>query len=189
MTSDDSKVAKIQLQYQALAVISTSLNNASDALTKSVSVLDEALKKLNVGLAVWVSFRSRTVAGDQYDEDQIGYCKVDGKWGIALRHIWGDYTEDGSGEQGPWLFNDAARELRISAADKIPEVIEALSAEASETTKKVQEKARVVGELASAIEKIANEPKEKSLSDRIAAGEQSLKGTKTVSVGDMMRGK
>jgi|HubBroStandDraft_4_1064222.scaffolds.fasta_scaffold22843_2 hypothetical protein len=33
----------------------------------------------------------------------------------------------------------------------------------------------------------ANEPKAKSLSERIAAGERSLKGTKTVSVGEMMR--
>jgi hypothetical protein len=189
MTSSDSKVTKIQLQYQALAVISTSLNNASDELTKSVSVLDESLKKLNVGLSAWVSFRSRTVSGDQYDEDQIGYCKVDGKWGIALRRIWGDYTEEGSGEEGPRLFNDASREWRILAADKIPEVIEALSQQASETTKKVQEKARVVGELASAIESIAIEAETKSYNERIRAGEQSLKGTTTISVGDMMRGK
>jgi hypothetical protein len=187
MTSSESKVAKIQTHFQALASVATSLNLASDELTKSVSVLDEALKKLNVGLTAWVSFRTRTVREEQYDEDQIGYCKVDGKWGIALRRSWGDYNREDFGEEGPWLFNDAPRELRIMAADTIPDVIEALGKAASETTRKVQEKARVVGELASAIEGIANGPKPKTLSGRavtLGAGEQT-KSTEPVSLGKM----
>jgi len=152
MASNDSKVAKIQIHFQALSQIASSLNTASDELTKTVSTLDESLKKLNVGLNVWVTFRSRGDDEPQmYDEDQIGYCKVNGVWGIALRRIWGDQIRDEHNGDGPWLFNDAAREMRLLSVDKIPEVIEELGKEASKVTKRIQEKTKEVRELADAI--------------------------------------
>jgi hypothetical protein len=151
MTSIEPKFAKVQANFRALSSISTSLNTASDELVKAVSVLDEALKKLNVGLTVWVTFRSR---GDDrgYDLYQTGYGKVNRKWGIALRHIWRDNVTEQHDEEGPWLFSDAPRELRITSVDSIPEAIEALSKEASSVTKKIQEKTQEVRELASVIE-------------------------------------
>lgn len=160
MSSTDSKVSKIQTNFQALSEVASSLNTASDELTKVVGKLDEALKKLNVGLTVWVKFADH---GDPnnlswYDCDQIGYCKVDGKWGISLRHIWGSEDWDDRNEDGPWLFNDAPREMRLRSVDKIPELIESLSKKAAETTKKIQEKTKEVGELASAIEEAAKPP-------------------------------
>jgi hypothetical protein len=114
------------------------------------------LKKLNVGLTAWVTFRSDDDPGDSYDVDQIGYCKVKGTWGIALRKIWGNYSFGEHDSEGPWLFNDAPRELRLQGVDKIPELIEALFKEAFDTTKKVQEKTRQVRELTIVIEKIAS---------------------------------
>ncbi len=157
MTSGDSKVEKIQAHFQALSSVASSLNKASDELTKVVAILDEALKNLNVGLTVWVTFRSRGVEPQEYDNDQIGYCKVNGKWGIALRQIWGDYGMDYFASEGPWLFNEAPREMRLHGVDKIPEVIEALGKEAFDTTKKIHEKTQEVRELSGAIEKIASE--------------------------------
>lgn len=157
MSSTDSKVSKIQTNFQALSTVASSLNTASDELTKVVSKLDEALKKLNVGLTDWVNFANHGDPNDSswYDVDQIGYCKVDGKWGISLRHIWGREDWDDHKEDGPWLFNDAPREMRLRSVDKIPELIESLSKKASETTKKIQEKTKEVGELARAIEEAA----------------------------------
>jgi hypothetical protein len=55
MTSGDSKITKLQTDFQALSKIATELNVSSDGLTKTVGFLDEALKKLNVGLTVWVT--------------------------------------------------------------------------------------------------------------------------------------
>jgi hypothetical protein len=55
MTSGDSKITKLQTDFQALSKIATELNVSSDGLTKTVGLLDEALKKLNVGLTVWVT--------------------------------------------------------------------------------------------------------------------------------------
>jgi hypothetical protein len=163
MASSDSKIEKIQTHFKALSSLAPTLNTASDELTKAVTVLDESFKKLNIGLTAWVTFRSRAVhpslTDEAYDHDQIGYGKVEGKWGIALRHVWGNYASEEFGGEGPWLFNDAPRELRLLGVDKIPELIEALDKEASETTKQVQEKTKQVRELASVIEEMASEPR------------------------------
>ena len=156
MSSIDSK--KIQTHFQTLSTVASSLNAASDELTKVVGKLDEALKRLNVGLTSWVTFVDRRVHDPvEYDCDQIGYCKVNGKWGISLRTVWGEINSDSDhNEDGPWLFNDAPREMRLRSVDKISELIESLSKKAAETTKKIQEKTKEVGELADAIEQLAS---------------------------------
>lgn len=160
MASSDSKIEKIQKHFQALTSVASSLNAASDELREVVATLDEALKNLNVGLTVWVTFRTRSDDNpSNYDEDQIGYCKVNGAWGLALRHIWGSPDWDDHNSEGPWSFNDAARELRLHGVDKIPEVIEALNKEATETTKKIEAKTQEVRKLAGAIEQIASTTK------------------------------
>ena len=74
MTSSDSKIEKIQTHFKALSSVAPTLNAASDELTKAVAVLDENLKKLNVGLTAWVTFRSRAVhpsmRDEEYDDDE-----------------------------------------------------------------------------------------------------------------------
>lgn len=157
MTSNDSKIEKIQAHFKALSSTASSLNTASDELARAVAVLDEALKKLNVGLTAWATFRTRDDDDfGLYDKDQIGYCKLNGKWGIALRRIWGNVDFDDHREDGPWLFNDAPRELRLNAVDGIPDLIEALGKEAFDTAKRVQEKTQQVRELAGVIENLAS---------------------------------
>jgi prefoldin subunit 5 len=153
MASTESQVEKIQKHFQTLSDIASSLNAASDELTQAVGVLDEALKKLNIGLSVWVIFRSRSEedSPEIYDLDQIGYCKVNGTWGIAIQRIWGDESIDRHDSEGPWLFRDASREMRVQAVDKIPELIEALGKQASETKKAIEEKTKQVKNLAEAI--------------------------------------
>lgn len=175
MTSSDSKVTKIQTHFRALSEASPSLNAASDELTQSVAILDESLKKLNVGLTAWVTFRSRSDDDDPaaYDDDQIGYCKIKGVWGIALRHMWGDVQADWGREEGPWFFNDAPREMRIASVDMIPDVIEALAKEALNATKRIQEKTKQVIELANVVQGIANEPKGKPLPRPVVPGYKS----------------
>jgi hypothetical protein len=165
MASSDSKVATIQTHFQVLSEIASSLNTASDELTKTVSILDEALKKLNVGLTVWVPFRHHVDDPDDpllFDVDQIGYSKVNGVWGIALRHIWGDESRDIFHEDGPWLFNDAPREMRLYSVDTLTNVVEDLGKKAFDTTKRIQQKTIEVRELAGAIQQITTAEKKKN---------------------------
>jgi hypothetical protein len=196
MSSGDSKITKLQSDFQALTVIAAELNTASDNFTKTVALLDEALKSLNIGLTVWVNFTSR---GDDeepqlYDVDQIGYCKVNGTWGLALRNIWGDETPPHMWErsEGPWLFTDGPRDMRLRSVDKIPDVIAELAREAADTTKNIQGKTKNVLELAEAITslsdptqllaRVAQKEAEKSrtLAERVAAGQKSLTHTYTL---------
>src|SRR5882762_10574436 len=90
MTSSDAKLQKIQTHFQALTETASSLNASSDELTRVVGILDEALKKLNVGLTVWVTFLTWAEEPPRYNYEQIGYCKVNNKWGIALHRVFGD---------------------------------------------------------------------------------------------------
>jgi len=177
MTPGDQKIGKIQTHFKALSETASALNTASDELTKTIAILDDALRKLNIGLTVWVPFRFRLDDNDTsgaYDQDEIGYAKVESNWGLALRRIYGNEASDDHIQIGPSLFKDTPRELRLLAVDKIPEVIEALSKEASETAMRVQEKTKDVRELASVIEKITHQP---------SRAERSKNADKVVTVG------
>ena len=103
MASSDSKIAQIQTHFQTLSSVAPTLNAASDELTKAVGYLDVTLKKLNVGISVWVTFADLTGYPDDgdYDLEQIGYTKLNGEWGLALRHIWGNHATDDYHCEGP----------------------------------------------------------------------------------------
>ena len=184
MASGDQKITKIQTHFKALSSVSTSLNTASDEFTKAISILDEALKKLNIGLTAWVTFRTWDTEPNKYDKEKIGYCKVNGKWGIALCRIWGDELSDREEIDGPWLFNEGPREMRLAGVDKIPELIEALSKEASNTTKKIQEKTQEVRELANAIEG-AGKPANANTNNALSANTSSI--TNLVTLNELLK--
>lgn len=158
MTSkDDSLVSRAQTSYQKLATAATTLNTVSDQLGKVVVELDAALKRLNLGIASWVDFRSwESPDGGDFSCDQIGYARIGGKWGIAIRSISGNYSFGEETIDGEWLFNDAPRALRIKAIDKIPELLESLIKDVAATTKAVSEKLKQSQELATAIKTVAN---------------------------------
>jgi len=158
MPSDgESLTQRVQASYQQLSAVATDLNAVSDELGKSINELDFALKKLNLGVSVWVPIRS----GDGMPEDSsywsedIGYAKVAGKWGIALRTVHGDYSNPDWDRIEEWTFNDAPRLLRLSAIEKVPELLEKLSKEASETTKKIKARLAEAQEVASAVKGVA----------------------------------
>jgi hypothetical protein len=118
-----------------------------------------ALKKLNVGITVWVQVR-----GNENEEtldhwsEQIGYAKVAGKWGIALRTVTGNYQYPDQDSVEEWSFNEAPRQMRLSAIGRIPELFEQLSEHAASTTQKIVEKLLETQDLVSAIKKAAAEP-------------------------------
>lgn len=113
-------------------------------------------------MRVW---RFDTAHGGPYRIRELGYSKVGGTWGIALRELTGNdsYPEDGTEES--WLFNDAPRVHRIEAVEWLPQLLEKLIADADSATKKIKEKAQLAQELASAINKVVPEaaPQSKKL--------------------------
>jgi prefoldin subunit 5 len=158
-SNGDSLIERVQASYRQLSAFASDLNAVSDELGKSITDLDSTLKKLNLGISVWVDIRSGEdpQSLDYWSED-IGYAKIGGRWGIALRTVKGNpnWPDDDIEE---WLFNEAPRLLRLSAIGKIAELLEKLSEKAAETTKKIKEKLGEAQKVAAAVKQAAELPK------------------------------
>jgi len=136
----------ISSAFHELTSHASALNKVSDALGKAVSDIDEGLKKLNLGISVWVRIHFDAAGPDDptYYIEELGYAKIDGKWGTALRTISGsEFTEDDD-SVSTYAFNEAPRVLRLKAIDKLPALLKALTDESSRVTKELE------GKLASA---------------------------------------
>jgi hypothetical protein len=131
---------RVASYYKQLSTVAADLNAVSDELGKSIAEIDAALKKLNLGIATWVTIRGddESPYNDLYWSRDIGYAKVNSKWGISLRTINGQCSDPDRSVTEEWLFNDAPRSLRLEAIDKIPELLEKLSQEAVRTTKDIR---------------------------------------------------
>jgi hypothetical protein len=140
VSSLPQKVERVQKAVQQLPSVAASLNAASDELGGSISKLDALLKKFNRGVPTWVSFED--LKGDEgFRHEDIGDTKVNGRWGIAIRTVEGDYSHPDRDDLEQWLFNDAPRLLRVNAVEKIPELLEALLESATEMTRAIIDKA------------------------------------------------
>jgi hypothetical protein len=152
--------ARVQASFRQLSTVASELNNVSDELGKSIVDIDAALKKLNVGVSVWVNIKcDDSSEGDpSYYMEQLGYAKVGGKWGVALKTVFGheQFPEDERAET--WLFNDGPRELRLAAIEKLPEMLMALSKEAFDMSARIKNKLSDAQEVAKAITEAANPP-------------------------------
>lgn len=161
MTSDqDSLATKVQSSYQRLSVVASDLNKVSDELGKSVAELDAALKKLNLGITAWIDIHSNDDPQTAtHWSEELGYAKVAGKWGIALRTISGDYNWPDQDDVEIWLFNDAPRALRLSAIGLIPALLEELSVQAVDNTEKIKAKLADAQEVAKVVRASADNVK------------------------------
>lgn len=148
---------RVQASYKQLAVAANTLNTASDALGEAISVLDAALKRLNLGISAWVQLSGNTDTGDYWWSRDVGYTKIGDKWGIGLRKQSGDYSDPENDSEETWLFNEAPRWMRIEAVGKIPDLLEALIKQAEDTTKKIKDRTAQAIELAAAMSKVAQE--------------------------------
>jgi prefoldin subunit 5 len=147
---------RIAAFYKQLSASAGELNAVSDELGKSISALDAALKKLNLGISAWIEIAADT---DERDGDfwnrRLGYEKVGGRWGIAISTSSGNYNFPEDVHHEEWLFNDSPRAFRVEAVDKLPELLEQLIKTADATTRKIKDKVTHAQELATAITDVA----------------------------------
>jgi len=147
---------RITASFKQLAVSSHDLTSAADDLGRAISTLDAALKTLNLGVSAWHQIARNEEPHGSYWTRDIGYTKVSGKWGIALRKTSGYYPTAEHHEE-VWLFSDAPRWMCIESVGKIPELFEELIKRTEETTKKIRAKTTEAGDLAAAISAAASE--------------------------------
>lgn len=142
---------RISASYKQLTTAASELNTVSDELGKFVTALDSALRRLNLGITTWLRLESREDGSGNYIKRDLGYAKVSGKWGIALRTMTGNHNVVEDGIEEEWLFNDAPRALRIEAVEKLPDLFDSLVKEADLATRQIRSKTEHVQQLANAL--------------------------------------
>jgi hypothetical protein len=143
--------SRVQSSFQNLRGAVTQLNSASDYFSKLIGEADATLKPLNIGIVCWVNlgpkwFDDRGHSGF----DQVGYTKINGKWGIALRSVT-EYESAADDDDDVWPFAEGPRRLRLKAIDYIPELLDELAKKAVEGAKDITEKATELEGLVSAL--------------------------------------
>jgi hypothetical protein len=158
--SNEALAKRVHDSCRQLAEVAPTLNSASDRLGVSVSKLEDHIKPLGLGVTSWVPFSSwHSQDGFQYSFEEIGYAKIGGKWGIAIRTRSGNeaYPED---DGDSWAFNEAPRDLRVRAVAKIPDLLEKLIKDTASMAKTVAESADQVDIFAEAFTaEIPTDPK------------------------------
>ncbi|SRR6266478_683742 len=144
-----------------LSSLAQVLNQETDAYTKSLSELEKTLNGFNLGIEMWVLLTESGVSGtpnrDTYTQTLLGYAKTEEGWGFAVKEkrIERGFFENDTScpytneyEQGAAkLLLKSSRELRIRAAGRIEELLQALVARATQvipTLKKAKELSQTV---------------------------------------------
>jgi hypothetical protein len=157
-TQREPLATRVQRSFLELSEIASDLNSVSDELGECASEIDGALKKLNLGIEVWVSFHDWDENGHDYYKEQLGYGKVDGKWGISIRTVSGCYQWPDEDKIEMWHFNDAPRKTRLASIEKLPEVLSALSKQSAKMIEEIRGRLAEVKEVAGAVKAAAEAP-------------------------------
>ena len=149
--SDVPIPSSIPDQIKRLEAAAARLNAASDELSKPVIALNSVLKQLNVGVPAWYRFAGEfDTDTSAYWKHEIGYAKVSGEWGIALRSTSGFADDPADEREERWLFDDAPRKMRLEAIDHLGDLLNVLVEEADSTADKLLAKVDSAKEVAAA---------------------------------------
>src|SRR3954447_19342551 len=100
---------------------------AAEALTGPVMAVDAELRRMHIAFEAWVNYNTYSEGPHDYTNWDIGYSRVDRRWGIALRIVNGDERFPDQQAIESWHFNESPIFLRHRAIDKLPDLIEALA--------------------------------------------------------------
>jgi hypothetical protein len=151
-TNLEDSLSKIDSNLKELTVAAEALNSVSDQLTKQVSAIEAVVNKLNLGIkAKVIAYQASNMDQTETHYVKLAYGKASGRWGFFIEEFtdqvdWPEYDDFES-----WPFTEAPRQLRITAVDKIPELLEALVKESAETTKALVKKVEYATELAARV--------------------------------------
>lgn len=158
MTSHAESSVSVSSALKDLSRSAVALNSAATQLAKTIEVLDAALKKLNLGISSWVEVAFDSSLDERFwRSERLGYAKIAGKWGLALRVVSGDELAppEASETVNEWSFAEASRELRIKAIEHLPRLIAKLNEDAQAVTKKLHSGIDEAEKLAAAISSIS----------------------------------
>lgn len=129
-----------------LTTTARTLNKASDSLNEVLTACEDTLRRLNVGLEVWldddpISWNASTEEG--HDEAiELGFAAVHDEWQLVLRRaLYGPDAEGKLTVRSVWNvkpLSDGSRKQRIEAVKRLPQLIEAIKQEAEAAVKAIE---------------------------------------------------
>jgi len=151
-TNAEPLSAKVQDSFRQLTAAAANLNAVSDELGKPIAELEEALKKLSLGVVVWARMESdhEPDGGGWWTRD-IGYAKINGKWGISLRSRSGDEEYPERDREEAWQFNEAPRWMRVKGIEHIPTLLDQMVLETNGAAEKLRAKISEASEIVGAV--------------------------------------
>jgi hypothetical protein len=144
--------SRISSSYQELSTSAVELNAATSRLTKTIEIVDEALKKLNLGISSWVEIGGASFEDEGlWETEYLGYSKVNSKWGLAFRVTSGNYRYPDQDTSRESLLGDAPREARIKSLSHLPALLQQLIKDAKAAAAKINERLDEAEKLARAL--------------------------------------
>ena len=148
---------KVETSLKQLSLLSKSLNEVSDELSRQISAIESALNEFKLGIWAWVGEPILTESELSDPDEQgnqilfnyhhrLGYGKHQGKWGLLVSYSW-----EGTDEEKVTPLRDAPRHVRMKATDRIPDLLDVLTQEMSTITQEASKKASEAKELAAAL--------------------------------------
>ena len=136
------------ISLEELSRLAETINQETDSYTQSLAELEKKLVCMNLGIEAWVPLNPEVATSGIPERNTrirtiLGFAKTTEGWGFAVQDVRidrgfldGDPNcpyENRFEDSPPKLLLKSSRELRILAAGRIEEVLDALKLEAEET--------------------------------------------------------
>lgn len=127
MAQPDPSVPERTAQaLKQLQPVAAAVEAAATDLAKPISTVETALRGMNIAFEAWTTYKEGSDEHDWWRWD-IGYSRIDRRWGIALRVTSGNEAYPERDESERWFFNESPLYLRHPSIDKLPDLLEALA--------------------------------------------------------------
>jgi hypothetical protein len=151
MAQPDMSVSERTAQaLKQLQPVAAAVENAAAELSKPISVVESALKRMNIAFEAWTTYKQGGYE-EYFWKWDIGYSRIGGRWGIGLRTVSGDETDPERESVEKWHFNESPLYLRHASIDKLPELLEALAKTGETVARKLNSAATRAADIAEAV--------------------------------------
>ena len=142
-----------------IAGAAADINAASAEMGQAIKAIEEFLELKNIGVPAWTKVKGwEEPETGAFFRRELGYDRVAEAWHIAIRETSGNEACPEQSDVSVWSFNSAPRKSRISAVDKLPDLLKELVKESERVARRIREKTVEVNAFAASLN-IATTPK------------------------------
>ena len=134
----------------ALDAASAEAQAADQVLAEPIFRIEKHLSSLAINVPAWVKVKAWDTQWGEFWVRELGYAWLShqGIWGIAIRETHGREDAPDDERVNIWAFNEAPRKSRLSAIEKLPDLLTDLTKETHKTARRMREKAAEAAALA-----------------------------------------